>query len=196
MKQIAFSGLLVSVVLSLGCGGGETRAETDVATPEPTAGGQGPWEVSAPGEEATATPRGPAAMPAASCPMLVPDVTVASAELDGGASLTFTTTESEQVDDLRSRVRAMADHVEDRPSGGMGQGGMGQGGMGHGRGTPSSAPMPSARAQVVEVPGGARVELRAIDPAEVDALRERVREHGQAMRAGSCPMMRGGAATG
>ncbi len=49
--------------------------------------------------------------------------------------------------------------------------------------------MPPSRASVVDVDGGARLELHALEAADVDALRAHVRQHGESMRAGACPMM-------
>ena len=40
--------------------------------------------------------------------------------------------------------------------------------------------------KVIDVPGGARVELRAQDPADVDALREHARQHVAEVTGGEC----------
>lgn len=193
MTRTGLSGV-VAALLAFGCGGGEEQAATP-ARAEVPAGGEvvvsSPSRGGAMSQQQGGMGGGPAAMPAASCPMLVPDVTVATTEVESGAALTFTTTAEESVDDLRARVSRMAEMVEDRPrGGGMGQGRGAQQARGAGMG-----PMPPAHAEVVDIEGGARIELHALDARDVDALREHVREHGERMRAGACPMM-GATATG
>ena len=169
MERIGLSGSVLVAVLALGCGGGEQRSATSERVEVPPATTSGDQEGA-----------GVAAMPAADCPMLVPETSVASSEVDGGAALTFTTAAGDRVEDLRARVRSMAARVEARGTGGMAR---------HHGG--ASTPLPPVQAQVFDVDGGARMELRAIDPGEVALVREHVREHGSMMRAGTCPMMRG-----
>ncbi|MBN1205641.1 MAG: hypothetical protein JXB05_12045 [Myxococcaceae bacterium] len=54
-------------------------------------------------------------------------------------------------------------------------------------------PMMAAEASVEEVPGGARMVLKAKDPSGVDALRQQVHQHAEMMSKGrcGCPAVRG-----
>lgn len=101
------------------------------------------------------------------CPMAVPGTTVAASDVDGGVALAFTT-RSGDVEELRRRVRRMAEmHA--------GHGGMGM--------------MPAATATVEDVDGGARIALIATDPAQQEALRQHAHMHAGQMQGGQCPMM-------
>lgn len=131
----------------------------------------------------------------AGCPMVVEEADVAVSDTKEGVTLTFTT-EAGNVDDLRARVRHMADMYEMHRGqrgmmwhhmGDMGRQGGGPGmGMGHmaGRG-----PMPAATATVTELDKGARLELRPTDASQLNALREHARWHQQRMQAGECWML-------
>ena len=68
--------------------------------------------------------------------------------------------------------------------GGKQDGGMGMGMMGK--------QMVPARASVEDVPGGARLVLTPVDPAQLAALREQMRSHAAMMGKGECPMMESG----
>lgn len=129
------------------------------------------------------------------CPVAVPGTVVAAEETELGISLAFTTTDSQNVGELRRRVQAMARmheqhrvRGEDRgPGSKPGRGGMMENGMaGH--------PMPPSRVTVEEIPDGARLVFEPVDPAQKDALREHVRamaagEGGARVMHGDCPMM-------
>lgn len=128
------------------------------------------------------------------CPVAVPGTQVAAVDTEGGVSLVFTT--SSDPEELRRRVRAMADlHNQHHAGGGhagmMGGGTMGHGGMmGHG-GAQATMP-PPARATVEDVESGARLVLTPADEADLDALRAHVHEHAAEMqRTGRCPMEMG-----
>lgn len=101
--------------------------------------------------------------------------------------MTFTT--SGDVNDLRMRVRHMAS-MRNRMAGMHGQGemggGMGRGGMHGGHMGMMQVP---AHASVDDVPGGARLVLTPVDPAERDALREQTRAQAAMMERGECPML-------
>lgn len=177
----ARSGTLALALIAGGCGGAAQPAEQRSTTAQTT----GEQERGSMAQHRGGMMRGGAvAMPDEDCPMMVPSVSVESTDVEGGAALTFVTTEADGVDELRARVRRMSERhhgatgvaVEPPP----------------GRGAPMAMMrMPPAEATVVDVPGGARIELQALDTVDVDALREHVREHSEAMRAGACPMMGG-----
>jgi hypothetical protein len=132
----------------------------------------------------------------AMCPMQVPDTTVDAADTSGGEALTFTT-RSGQVDELRRRVRAMADmHNQHHVSGtAMMQGGTGHGAkMGRGPNERGEMMMPPpSLAAVEDTDGGARISLTPHDPAQASELRSAVRLHAEHMQRDGCGMM-GGAA--
>lgn len=111
---------------------------------------------------------------AMACPMMLPDAQVAVESTERGVAMTFTTERADQVEELRTRVRAMGAMHEQR------------GTMRGGR----MMMMPPATTSVVEVPGGARLELAAADAADVDALRRHASMQAEHMRDGrGCPMM-------
>lgn len=122
------------------------------------------------------------------CPMAVPDTQVSAADTATGEALAFTTSSPDQVADLRSRVRAMADmHNQHHASGEMhGHGmGMGSGGMGN-------MPMPPpSTAAVEDTDGGARLVVTPNDPAQLAELQSAVRSHAGMMQQGRCEMMGG-----
>ena len=120
---------------------------------------------------------------AAMCPMAVPGTQVSASDLSTGEAVTFSTTSPEQVADLRSRVRAMADmHNRHHASGDMS--GM-QGGM-HGHG--GMMPPPST-ASVEDTDAGARLMVTPKDPAQLAQLQSAVRAHAEMMQQGGCGMM-------
>lgn len=129
------------------------------------------------------------------CPMAVPGTTVSAADTPQGEALTFVTSPG-QVDDLRRRVRAMADMHNEHHAGahaGM-QGGMGQGGTmgGTGEGGMDGMKMPPpSRASAEDTEGGARLTVVPEDPAQVDQLRSTVRTHAERMQQDGCAGMMG-----
>ena len=112
---------------------------------------------------------------AAACPMVGDGAQVREQDIEGGVALTFTSEDPAQVDTLRAHVQRMA-----RMPGWSGQG----------RG-PNA--LPPSDAFAVDVPNGARLELRARAPADVLALRDAARARTDRMRAGECPRMRASA---
>ncbi len=183
-----FSGIfLVALISSLtGC------ASTSTAQSEPRTTAE------APSHEHESHEHGNASM-AGMCPMRIPGTEVAAADVDGGVSLSFTTS-TDDVAELRQRVRRMADMHNER-GGHMMMGGHGESPRGaeHQHGAQSGAThegdgrggmmMPPATASVEDVEGGARVVLRPQDPAQLAALQEHVRTKAQQMAGGECPMM-------
>lgn len=128
------------------------------------------------------------------CPMGVEEVEVSAAEINQGAAFVFTTSDPEEVRDLRERVGRMAQmHNRMHPPMEQGlaahvqEGGPGQHAPGPQMGRMHT--MHRARATASQVPGGARLELRADDPAQLDDLRQAVRMAAQGMQQGECPMM-------
>lgn len=135
------------------------------------------------------------------CPMSVPDTKVSSADTAQGAALTFTTSDPGRVDDLRRRVRAMADMHDEHMAGaggarsgtgtqadqGADQPGQGMQGRHAGHGV-----MPASRATVEDVVGGARVDIEPVDPAQAEQVRSMARMHAQRMQSQGCGMMHGG----
>lgn len=135
------------------------------------------------------------------CPMVVEAAKVDVKDTDGSIALTFTTA-SDNVDDLRTRVRHIArmyemhggrgemmwHHMGGRTAGEMGRGdGAGRGAMAA-RGT-----MPAVRTRVEEIDRGARLVLTPADPAQLVTLREHLRMHQQRMQSGECWMLQQGA---
>jgi hypothetical protein len=175
MNRFGLSGALCAILLVAACGGSQQRAESQV---EPTATTGGMMGSCGHGMMMSDT----------QCPMMVPSVRVEEADIERGASVTFTTTTRDRVDDLRSRVRRMAammeaHHGQSAPTGANG--------MRHGMHA-----LPPSHVNVVDVADGAKIELQAIDTGDVDALRAHVREHSEMMRAGTCPMMMHESSTG
>jgi len=128
----------------------------------------------------------------AMCPMNVPGTHVSASDIADGEALAFTTT-PDQVDELRTRVRAMADmhnqhhgvgkdgmHHEGMSGGGMGAGGERMGGM--------MMPPPS-RAAVEDLANGARIVVTPNSSADLQKLQSAVRMHAQHMEQHGCGMM-------
>jgi hypothetical protein len=142
------------------------------------------------------------AMTQGMCPMAVPGTSVAAQDTPQGEALTFTTS-SGDVNELRQRVRAMADMHNRHPAGRHGAGEMS--GEMHGTGAGSGQSMtdgemhahqhkmmpPPARATVEDVPGGARIDLVPQESANAEQLRQAVRTQAERMRRDGCGGMRG-----
>jgi hypothetical protein len=141
------------------------------------------------------------------CPMKVPGVAVAASDVDGGASVSFTTTTGD-VNELRARVRRMAEkheHMGDKHRAGDGKphqghdkaatGGPdhagGKHGMMHGCMMGKPGGMHAATMTVEDIEGGARVILKPRDAAELQALRAHVQKCRERMQSGECPTMGG-----
>jgi hypothetical protein len=166
LPLLAFAGLALAA-----CGGDEPP-ETQ-APPPASAGAEGARR------GAAGPPRGGGRGGMAMhelCEMVQAGADVETEELEDGVALTFTTTDPAQLEELRARVRAMAQRHRERASAGPPPG--------RGRGPGPRAP--SVEASAVDVEDGARLELRATDPDDVDALRERTRRRAAHMR--ECPM--------
>ena len=116
------------------------------------------------------------------CPMPVAGTSVAAADIEGGSALTFTTTDD--VNELRLRVRRMAELHNEPPSkhrtGDMGTNPGGEPAGQH-------EPMPASTASVEDIDSGARVTLMPKDPADLEKLRVHAREHADKISRGDCP---------
>ena len=133
---------------------------------------------------------------AAMCPMTVPGTQVSATDTATGEALAFSTTSPDQVSELRSRVRAMADMHNQHHSGDTGS--MGQGGMGEGQGTGMGGDTsgmhmpPPSTATVEDTDTGARLVVTPKDPTQLTQLQSTVRSHAEMMQQqGSCGMMGG-----
>ena len=142
---------------------------------------------------------------APACPMLVQGTTVHTTDTPDGVAMTFTTT-SGDVAELRNRVRAMAERMNERSSGPMGMHGnmmkgrsdVGSPGMGSGmqhmmtsddRGSGWMMGMPPSRAQSDDVEGGARLRIAPLEGSKLDEMKERMRNRAQMMnQRHDCPM--------
>lgn len=178
------AGALLS--LMVGCASGTRSARAEEPAEEATSA------------EATSTrPQGMVKgqqMDAQICPMRVPETQVSVDETPTGVALTFTTRDEGSVEELRQRLRKMAE-MHNRHHGpaaeGVGGGGMegrgmygGQGGAG----MQGEMRMIPSTATVEETEGGARLVLTPADPAQLEELRARVRQHAERMNQGGCPM--------
>jgi hypothetical protein len=94
------------------------------------------------------------------CPMALPFTTAALATTEHGGAITFTTSD-DQVDELRRRVKALAEAHN----------------AGH-----------LSRASVEAVDHGARLVLTADDPSRADGLREAIFAGAEYMRRQGCEM--------
>ena len=133
---------------------------------------------------------------------------IVASDTSDGVAIVFTT--AGDVAGLRSHVRKMAEMRTRMASGGtmgmenregmrgegkgmdgsgMHGGGMGMKGDMRGHGMGMMGKHVPARASVEDVPGGARLVLTPVDPAQLAALREQTRSHAAMMRTGECPMM-------
>ena len=130
---------------------------------------------------------------AAMCPMAVAGTQVSAADTSTGEALTFRTTSPDQVGELRTRVRAMADmHNQHHGPGGMHEAMHQNGGMMSGGGAMANMPMPPpSTAKVEDTDAGARLVLTPTDPAQMAQLQSAVRGHADMMQKGGCGMMKG-----
>ncbi len=117
------------------------------------------------------------------CPMDVPDASVALVDTKGEAALDFTTTAGE-VTELRDRVNAMAVAHNRAPSGlmMMSEGVPGQAWVF------GSVTLPLSSASVTEIPGGARLVLRAARSAELSLLQHDIGAWATRLSYGECPV--------
>lgn len=167
MKNVILAAALLALI---GCGGSEAE---EIPPASATAGAeQTQHSPHMHGMHGQGHGRGGAV--ASACPMMISTANMTVEEIEGGSAMTFSTDDAGQVEELRTRVRRMGEMHEQHA------------GMGHGM----MAAMPEAQASVVDVPNGARLELRATNPADVEALRRHAAVHAEQMRTRrTCPMM-------
>jgi hypothetical protein len=123
------------------------------------------------------------------CPMSVPGTRVAAEDTDAGVALAFTTS-PDQAAALRERVHAMAEMHNRQHGGAAGDHHGMHGAMGEGTGGMGGMERPPpAEARVEDVQAGARIVLTPRDPADLQQLRDTVRQHAAHMQAHGCGMM-------
>ena len=126
------------------------------------------------------------------CPMHVPGTTVTSANVEGGASMVFTT-KAGGVPELRRRVAHMAgQHNERNLAGGRMIGGKGMNARGFGsspRMIGNGMMIPAATATAEDIEDGARLVLHSTAPLDLEKLRAHVRRRVSRMDKGECPMI-------
>jgi uncharacterized protein YceK len=121
-----------------------------------------------------------AAVAAGICPTDVPGTKAVWSEADRGAAVTFTTDQSAGVNELRRRVRAMADLHNQHHASAKAPEPSSPGPMGR---RMEQAP---SRARVEEIDAGARLVVTANDEADLTRVRETVRMHAQHMERSGC----------
>lgn len=117
--------------------------------------------------------------------MEVPGAALDVGEIDRGLTLTFTTLDPSQVDPMRSAVERLARSFRS-----------GEHDHRHGRHAAHRIDehwhytgFPQAEITVLELPNGARIELRASLERDVAALRAEARAEAEMMRRGACPLL-------
>jgi hypothetical protein len=115
--------------------------------------------------------------------MAVQGTTVSPADTPDGVALTFVTNTT-RVDDVRQRVRAMAEMHNRQYAAAAASSGTG---MGTGSGDRMMTPPSSAN--VEDVPGGSRLMIRATRPEDVSRLRASMRDEADRMQREGCTAM-------
>jgi hypothetical protein len=117
---------------------------------------------------------------ALSCPLGVDGARVEITDVDGGVEMTFTS--MARIEELRERTRRAADLHGPGAQQGVGHRGRHrQGEMAH-HGLQAFA-FPPARITVQDVELGARLQMSAVFPSDVERIRARARERAEAMMA-------------
>lgn len=203
------SGLVLIMAMGISCKKRSEEGQPEESAPkttEPTDQAQ-PGGQEQPGTTAPAPDQGqqnqgqgdqmgggtaPMGQDAAACPVTVPNTKVEVSNTQDGVALSFTTSESDKVDELRQKVNALAEQYQSQPSGGqmmwqhMGQGqgkGMGQQ---QGMGQQGQGQMPEVTARIEDAGNGSRIVLTPKDASQLDALRKEVRSQQQKMQSGQC----------
>ena len=120
------------------------------------------------------------------CVMQVPGVGLQTEELPDGFALIFETIDDGSVPTLRRSAQLLAAAYA-------------QGALDHAHEHAEGAPAPAehyayqgfedARITVEPIDGGVRIELRALHPESVDAIRQRAAVEVRMMRRGACPLL-------
>lgn len=144
-------------------------------------GGSG--TVTAPREQAHADDRHPAV-----CVMEVPGTGIHVDEIDDGVAVVFDTVDPERIAELRRAVRGLVEAYE-RGRRVVVEHHHSRRGLELARRYRELAgDLPALRALVHDVEGGARLEVRAADPAMVALLRDKMRAEAAVMQRGVCPL--------
>jgi hypothetical protein len=115
------------------------------------------------------------------CPLGVPGARVWAEDVPSGIVLSFVS--ADRPDEMRARARDAA--AQCGPGSKLGQGHAGK----HGEGGTHGLQMmqaPPAYSGAVDIEGGARIHFVAVDPADVELLRAKLRERADRMNATSC----------
>ena len=128
------------------------------------------------------------------CPMTVPGAQAQAQDTAEGVTLNFTTTEPEQVANLRDRGRNMLQRQQEKGVSGkrgleqppgieyQGEGGSGLAGS-------AGAPSVPAYARVEDIPNGVAITYRATDPSKQSELSTEVHQNAEYLQPGLCPGM-------
>lgn len=128
------------------------------------------------------------------CPMTVPGAEAKAVDTAEGVALNFTTTEPDQVANLRDRGRNMIARQQEHGVSGkrgleqppgieyQGEGGSGLAGS-------AGAPSVPAYARVEDIPDGVSITYRATDPSKQTELSQEVHENAEYLKPGLCPGM-------
>jgi hypothetical protein len=115
------------------------------------------------------------------CALGLPGSSVVAEDIEDGIALVFTS--RDRPEEMRERARDAA--AQHGPYARMGRSHEGR----HAQGTNHGLQMsqgPVARTVTEDVEGGARIQLVAVDPAEAEALRARLRKQAVALNAMKC----------
>jgi len=117
------------------------------------------------------------------CPLGIRETLVTAVDAPGGVDVTFTSDSSSRVDEIRVRARDAA--MAHGPGSHTGLGHDGEHLQGHGHGLKLSE-APRANVSVEDIDSGTRLRLVAVDPAARDALRARIHQRVEELRATPC----------
>ena len=174
---------LVSLAAVVGCSKSATTSQGEgTSTPQ-----------QAPPEQAGEQPP-PRAEMERDCPMTVPGALARAEDTPDGVALVFTTSEMDQVENLRQRGRNMmqrqAEHGVSGRRGLEQPPGIDYSAIG-GSGLPGSAGAPSVPtyARVEDTPQGVTIAYKAVDPSDQERLRAEIHETAGKLTPGQCPGM-------
>ncbi|HEY8431860.1 MAG TPA: hypothetical protein VIL20_25965 [Sandaracinaceae bacterium] len=123
------------------------------------------------------------------CVMEVPGTGIAVRDVDGGIAVDFATTAPDAVDDLRRAVRRLGASLEsgshEDHSSHHSARALELASQFHAQ----AGALPRVVTSVRDVPGGARLVVRAADPAQRALVRERMRAEIGIMQRGVCPLL-------
>lgn len=139
------------------------------------------------------------------CPADIEGLNVRVTSIPSGGAMVFTAA-NEQVDELRTRLRRFAEmHQQERPQGGAAMpsgetgartgaqteremGAQAEREMGAQAGEQQAMIDQASEIRVVEIPRGARLEVRMEDQTQVRELRSELRQDAETLRNGNCPV--------